>query len=325
MSYHLHVKKQLTKIFYFKMGPSKGKNCLCIILGKTGKTKEQKNLMLPQKILVIIKKIFPLFCSDTGTIDFCLTKTLNISIMQIHIEEGYNDISKLAANRAVELLQNAKSPLVCVASGDSPKGMYKELAHLKSSLLCIKDWNYISLDEWVGMDETTEGSCSFHLSNDLFKPLQLSAEKICCFNGKAENLQKECDRIERFIASHGGIEIAIVGIGTNGHIAMNEPGTSPLLKTHISVIANETQEAGQKYFNHPQVLTHGITVGLATLMEAKHIFLIASGGKKANIIKQLLTAEKSAHLPCTMLRDHPGFHVFLDQEAAALIPHQLTV
>ncbi|MDB5229812.1 MAG: glucosamine/galactosamine-6-phosphateisomerase [Chitinophagaceae bacterium] len=243
--------------------------------------------------------------------------------MQIWISQHKDEVSEKAAKKIVELLQPASSPLICIASGDSPKGIYKEFASLKKSVPAIMNWNYVGLDEWVGMNETTEGSCSFHLMNDLINPLEIKKEKLCLFNGSAENLEKECDRIENFISEHNGIDVAIVGLGLNGHIAMNDPGTSRLLRSHVSVIAKQTQETGQKYFTTPRPLTHGITIGLATLMEARFIILIALGSKKAGAVKQMLTAEKSEQVPSTLIRGHPGLTIYLDEEAAAFIPNEL--
>ena len=124
------------------------------------------------------------------------------------------------------------------------------------------------------------------------------------------------------LMQHGGIDIAIVGLGMNGHIGMNEPGTSPSLYAHVADIDAITQEVGQKYFKKEQQLTHGLTLGIASLMDAKNIVLLVSGNKKAAIVHKVLEGEISEELPASLLRNHKNFHVYLDAEAASLFQNK---
>ncbi len=240
--------------------------------------------------------------------------------MKILIDDTYEAMSKRVANDVINIMRTAPKPLFCAASGDSPKGLYKELAHQNNaSSIDISNWYFLGLDEWIGLDANDEGSCRYMLNKDLFHPLHVKDEMICCFNGKTTDTTKECDRIETFIQQHNGIDVAILGLGMNGHIGLNEPGTSLSLRSHISDIAETTKTVGQKYFSKPQTLTKGITLGLATLMDAKHLFLIVSGEKKASILKQALQHEATEAIPATLIRDHPGFVVYADKDAAKLL------
>ena len=151
-----------------------------------------------------------------------------------------------------------------------------------------------------------EGSCRYHLDQQLFHPLKVDAERICFFDGKANDPEKECQRIEEFISKENGIDVSILGLGMNGHIGMNEPNTSTTSRTHVAELDPITQQTGQKYFKKEQALTGGITLGIATLMDSKNIMLLVSGGHKAAITKQILEAEISEKLPATLLRNHPG-------------------
>mgnify|MGYP001799336298 CR=1 FL=1 len=138
---------------------------------------------------------------------------------------------------------------MCTASGDSPKGLYKALIkQVNENKIDISSWNFVGLDEWLGMNRNDEGSCRFHLNNDLFQPLHVEENKISFFDGRAKDLEKECDRIENSIIKIGGIDVAIVGLGLNGHVGMNEPGTPADLRSHVAEIDRQTQQAGQKYF-----------------------------------------------------------------------------
>ena len=240
--------------------------------------------------------------------------------MKIFIEETYELMCRHALKKIDELTAQSKHPLLCTASGDTPAGIYKQLViDVDQSQIDVSDWLYISLDEWIGMNGNDEGSCRFHLNNQLFIPLKVRDEQISFFDGKAENPISECEKVESFINENGGIDIAIVGIGMNGHVGMNEPGTQQQLRSHVTEIHEETQTVGQKYFKKKQQLTQGITLGLANLLEARNIILLASGPHKAAIIKQVLEGEISDEFPASILRNHPALYIFLDKEAASLL------
>ena len=240
--------------------------------------------------------------------------------MEIFVADTYQEISKQAADQLIQAMRLLKYPLLCPASGDSPAGLYKELVdRFNRDQLDISDWHFVGLDEWAGMNGNDEGSCRFHLDNQLFNPLQVKKERICFFDGRAKDLESECEKTENFIAEHGGIHVAILGLGTNGHIAMNEPGTSPALRSHVAAIDPVTQQAGQKYFKEPKQISHGITLGPATLMAARHIIVIANGSHKAEIVKRIINEEISEELPASLLCKHPSFKIYLDAEAAQLI------
>ncbi len=239
--------------------------------------------------------------------------------MQIMVSDTYEIMSKLCVDDLLSKIENIKEPLICTASGDTPKGMYKELVRrVHQDNIDISNWHFIGLDEWEGMDGNDEGSCRHHLNNDLFSPLNIAEEKIIFFDGRAKNLQAQCDGIEDYINLMGGIDVAVIGLGMNGHIGMNEPGTPLLLYSHIADIDEMTQQVGQKYFTAEKKLTRGLTLGIETLHEAHHIMLLANGRKKADIVLKVLGTESTTELPATLITDHKSICVYLDKEAAAL-------
>ncbi len=240
--------------------------------------------------------------------------------MEIIIADTYEALSKKAAHDLLHLLQPLQQPLICTASGDTPAGLYRNLVQqYGQQQFDPSQWRFVGLDEWSGMNGTTEGSCRYYVDQQLFNPLEVEAQHICFFDGTAENLEAECSRVEAFIQAQGGIEVAILGLGLNGHVGMNEPGTSPFLHSHIAALDPETQQVGQKYFKQPQQLSEGITLGLATLLEARHIFLLVSGRRKAEIVKKVIEENPTENIPATLLRDHPDFRLYLDAEAAHLL------
>ena len=240
--------------------------------------------------------------------------------MNNKIAATYDALSKQAANDLWSLIGSIKHPLVCLASGDSPSGLYKELVErTKHEEIDPSDWFFIGLDEWGGMNGSDEGSCRYHLDHQFFGPLEIKKERICFFDGKSIDPEAECRRIENFIQQHGGIDVAILGLGMNGHVGMNEPGTSASLRSHLAHLDPLTQQVGQKYFSQPVKLSHGLTLGMVTLKEAKHIMLIVNGEHKASIVKKVLEGEISEQIPGSLLRDHPGSIIYLDKAAAQLI------
>jgi glucosamine-6-phosphate isomerase len=240
--------------------------------------------------------------------------------MKIIIQPNYQDLSTAAANKVVAIMQESSNPLCCIASGDSPKGLYQELVrqHEKENL-DISHWHFVGLDEWLGMNATDEGSCVHMLENELVKPLGLLPNQFCLFDGRTQNPIEECSRVEQFIQQYHGMDIAILGLGLNGHLGLNEPGTSFTARAHVSEISPSTQSVGQKYFSSETNLTKGITLGLGSLMEAKNILLVVSGEKKASIIKRVIEGEIHPDVPASILQKHPSCYVFLDKAAAQLL------
>lgn len=238
--------------------------------------------------------------------------------MQINISKDYESLSEKATKAITEIMSNQQNPLICVASGDSPSGIYKKMVdRVNKNELTIDHWHFLGLDEWVGLNGADEGSCRWHLNRELFTPLNINEESICFFDGASEELEQECSNTESYIQKQGGIEIAILGLGMNGHVGMNEPNTPISSRSHIIELEPLTISVGQKYFNKPQPLIKGITLGIATLLEAKHILLVVSGAKKAAIVKQVIEGPISESIPASLFKNHPNCTTYLDEAAAS--------
>lgn len=243
--------------------------------------------------------------------------------MKILVHSSYESLSRQAARETIDAMRGRPGSLLCVASGDSPAGLYKEMIEIiRKENPDISSWNFIGLDEWIPMNENDEGSCRYWLDRQLFNPLGIENKAICFFNGGSEDPAGECDRAEIFIKEKGGIDMAILGLGLNGHIGMNEPGTPENSRAHVAKLDTLTKQTAQKYFSQVQELEEGLTLGLATLMESRHIQLIVSGKHKASIVKKIVEEETSTALPGSLLRKHPSCTLHLDKEAASLL--QLT-
>ena len=229
----------------------------------------------------------------------------------------YATLSRATADLIAEYICAKKNSIVCLASGHTPRGVFQCLVDdVKSNRLDISKSIFVSLDEWVGIAASQKGSCREMMDEDFFNPLQIPSSQIKFFDGLSDDLAKEVKNMNTFIASHGGLDIMLVGIGTNGHIAMNEPGTSFNIDAHISTLAEETKIVGQKYFPGSTKLDKGITLGLKHFREAKLPILIANGEKKAAIMKQTLSSPALESVPSSIVHLIPQGYVMMDELAA---------
>jgi glucosamine-6-phosphate isomerase len=233
----------------------------------------------------------------------------------------YQSLSRATADLIKDYIQKKPKSFVCLASGHTPVGVFKELiGDVQAGSLDISQCTFLSLDEWVGIDPNDSGSCMAMLRKDFFNPLNIPDNQIEFFHVLAPDLEQECDRINNLIEKNEGLDIMLVGVGTNGHIGMNEPGTSFWSYAHIGELAEETKAVGQKYFSKKTELSKGMTLGLCHLQEAKLPMVMASGEKKASIIQKAFTEpQPTEDIPLTICQIIEQGYVMLDAEAAKLI------
>ncbi|MEO8471190.1 MAG: glucosamine-6-phosphate deaminase [Chryseolinea sp.] len=237
--------------------------------------------------------------------------------MNLRIFEDYSHLSRATADLILSYLKAKPTALVCLASGHTPRGVFEYLVDdVKNNRLDLSQCTFVSLDEWVGIPPSQKGSCRAMMDEDFFWPLGMEESQIVFFDGMGDDPESEAFRINNVIAKHGGLDIMLVGVGTNGHIAMNEPGTSFDREAHVSELAEETKTVGQKYFSGNTVLSNGITLGLKHFQDSKLPILMANGLKKTNIIKKLLTSSATESLPASIVHNIPGAFVMIDREAA---------
>jgi glucosamine-6-phosphate isomerase len=243
--------------------------------------------------------------------------------MQVNILQNYREMSQNVAQIMIDYVKKKPEAIICIASGDTPLGLCKMLVDAQNKKeIDFKEVTFVGLDEWVGMGSMDEGSCQYFLRTELFKPLKIRPKQIIQFDAKAADIERECDRINNYIANKGGLDIMVVGVGLNGHIGLNEPGTSFDTFAHVSHLADSTITVGQKYFNRPTPLSKGITLGLKHLSNSILPILIASGEKKSQIIKQSLQCEISENIPASIFQTIDQSLVFLDEDAAKLLSSQ---
>jgi glucosamine-6-phosphate isomerase len=240
--------------------------------------------------------------------------------MLTHLQfPNYEALSEHTASILVNALINDPELVLCMASGHTPA----RTAELLVEKIVQQDVNhsaftFIGLDEWVGLPPANEGSCRYFFEQKIFQPLQLPSSQWHLFDGMATDLQEECLKMDGIIA-HKGIDIAVVGIGMNGHIGFNEPGTPFDLKCHVADLDSVTTNVGQKYFKEPTSLAKGITIGFHHLLNAKQLVLIADGERKAQVLQKALEGDINPAFPASIIRLHPNATVITDFAAASLI------
>ena len=245
--------------------------------------------------------------------------------MEIKVYSDYHTLSENAANEIIELVKRKPSAALCFASGDTPRIAYRLLAKkAKEQGVDVSQVSFFGLDEWVGIPPGNEGSCHYFFQTELFDNLDFTPSRVYLFNALADDLTSECTRMDTAIEDAGGIDLAIVGIGMNGHIGFNEPGVSFLNSSHVVDLDKMTTTVGQKYFKESTELNKGITLGLKHLVESKRVLLMANGEKKARIIKAALQGQVHALVPASIVQTLPHAVVMLDKEAASLLENNAT-
>ena len=199
--------------------------------------------------------------------------------------------------------------------------MYKELiAKCENKELDFSKCTSINLDEYIGLNPEHEQSYRNFMNTNLFNHINIDKTKTFVPNGLAKNLEEECKNYDNKIEELGGIDVQLLGIGNNGHIAFNEPGDELSAGTHIISLTESTIEANARFFDSiDEVPRKALTMGLGGIMKAKKIILIASGEGKAEAIKGLFSGKITTDNPATMLQMHRDVVVVVDEAAAKLI------
>jgi glucosamine-6-phosphate deaminase len=206
-----------------------------------------------------------------------------------------------------------------VATGSSPLPLYRELAARPPRR--IDEVEFFALDEYLGLPAGHPQSYRSFLERELMRPLGLDPARLHVLDGTAADGERECAGFERTMAAAGGVDLQILGIGSNGHIGFNEPGSSPLSRTRVAALSARTRTDNARFFagTADEVPTHCLTQGLATILEARRIVLVASGRQKAEAIAHAVDGPLDTAVPASLLRDHPDVTLVLDREAASML------
>ena len=237
--------------------------------------------------------------------------------MKIIIDSEEN-IARRAAQRYVELLKEKPDAVVGGATGSTPLGLYAELARLcKEGEISFKNAKSYNLDEYVGLSGEHDQSYRYFMNHNLFEHIDIDLANTHVPDGINTAIAAEYDKE---IEAAGGIDLQLLGIGVDGHIGFNEPGTPLDSVTHVVELTENTREVNSRFFaSIDEVPTHAVTMGIKTVMNARSIILLALGKSKAEICKAFIEGPITTEVPASILQLHPNCEVYLDYEAAALL------
>ncbi len=226
---------------------------------------------------------------------------------------NYEEMSKKAAELVAAQVTLKPDCVLGLATGSTPIGMYKNLVDMNLDFSNVTTFN---LDEYYPIKQSNSQSYHYFMTENLYSKVNLKPENIFIPNGEVADPAAECIRYEKELAARGGLDMQILGIGQNGHIGFNEPAAALDAFTHMTDLTDNTIEANSRFFNSKdEVPTKALTMGIATIMKAKKIVLLANGESKAYAIKALLGNVIDPQIPATILAAHNDVTVIADGAA----------
>ncbi|MGE5576468.1 MAG: glucosamine-6-phosphate deaminase [Syntrophothermus sp.] len=250
--------------------------------------------------------------------------------MQIIVAEDYDELSRRAAETVAAQIREKPDTVLGLATGGTPLGMYRELRRLyQEGKLDFSRTRTFNLDEYIGLAADHPESYHFYMWENFFRHVNLPADQTHIPDGAATDLAAECRRYEEMIQAAGWIDLQILGIGANGHIGFNEPGTEFGAVTHVLRLDPRTIKANARFFGSEDLVPRqAISMGIKTIMKSRRIILLASGTDKAEAITRTVNGPVTVDMPASILQLHPNVTLLVDKAAAALLKldgGQLTV
>ncbi|NEU30865.1 glucosamine-6-phosphate deaminase [bacterium LRH843] len=241
--------------------------------------------------------------------------------MKIYIENNYEQMSLRAADIVLEQLKKNPASTLGLATGDTVLGLYNKLIlEYEANRISFKDVKSVNLDEYIGLSPEDSNSYNYYMSENFFRHINIDVNHTFVPNGMAANQQVECEKYEKNIETLGGIDLQVLGIGVNGHIGFNEPGTPVDSMTHVVELGESTRQSNARFFPALEdVPTHAVTMGIKTIMRSKQIILLASGKNKAEAIQRLVEGKVDPESPASILQLHPNASIIVDQDAGSLL------
>ncbi len=228
------------------------------------------------------------------------------------------EIAEKVARQYVKLLRQKPDAVLGLATGSTPLKLYKQLAEFCSEgKISFKRVRSFNLDEYIGLDEKHEQSYRYFMNRNFFDEVDIDPANTHVPSGMDT---KNCESYDDEIIAAGGIDLQLLGIGVDGHIGFNEPGTSFESRTHVVELEESTRLVNSRFFSSiDEVPTHAVTMGIKTVMNARRIILMATGESKAKIVKAFIEGPVCEEVPASVLRLHPRVTVYLDEKASSLL------
>ncbi|WP_085993128.1 glucosamine-6-phosphate deaminase [Oceanobacillus senegalensis] len=237
--------------------------------------------------------------------------------MKIIKVKDYDELSEKACRFIIDKVAQIEKPVLGLATGSTPEGLYQRLVEKnRQDEVSFKDLSTFNLDEYVGLAKSHPNSYYHYMYEKLFKHIDISMDQVHIPSGDVANLEEECMEYEKQIRSVGQIDVQVLGLGVNGHIGFNEPGTPLSSLTHVVDLDSSTRKANARFFDSiDEVPEKAITMGIETIMESREILLLVSGESKAKAVTRLLNGEVSSEFPASILQKHKHVTMIADEEA----------
>ncbi|MCL1820550.1 MAG: glucosamine-6-phosphate deaminase [Oscillospiraceae bacterium] len=232
--------------------------------------------------------------------------------------KDYNEVSRLGAFMFAQQIWSKPDSVLGFATGGTPVGMYRYLVDMyKDGMVDFSAVTTFNLDEYYPMSKSHKQSYDYFMWDNLFSHINVKRENVFLPNGGAADAQKACDEYEHKLTLHGGVDLQLLGIGNNGHIAFNEPCDELHVKTHVIELTEDTIEANARFFDsRDDVPRKALTMGLGSIMKARRIVMLITGKAKTPVVKQMFSGMITPQIPASLLQLHPDVTVVLDTEAA---------
>lgn len=233
--------------------------------------------------------------------------------------KSYDEVSRLGAYIYAEQIWRKHNSVLGFATGGTPEGMYKYLVSMcKDGMVDFSGVTSFNLDEYYPMSKSHEQSYDYFMWHNLFSHINIKRENINLPNGGAADPQKACDEYENRIKMSGGIDLQLLGIGNNGHIAFNEPSETLHVRTHVTELTEDTIAANARFFESADdVPRKALTMGVGSIMKARRILMLITGKSKAPVVKQMFSGLIAPQIPASLLQLHNDVVVLLDEAAAS--------
>jgi glucosamine-6-phosphate deaminase len=239
--------------------------------------------------------------------------------MEVIICKTYEAMSRAAAQAVADVMNSKPNAVLGLATGSTPLALYKELARMhREEGLDFSRVTTFNLDEYVGLKAHHEQSYHYFMHENFFKHINVSPQNTNVPSGTTSNYRAFCDWYEQRILDAGGIDVQILGIGSDGHIAFNEPGSSLSSRTRLKTLAKQTIDDNARFFaSRDEVPIYAITMGVGTILEARKLVMVANGPKKADAIAEAIEGPVSSMITASALQLHPDAMVYVDEPAAS--------
>lgn len=240
--------------------------------------------------------------------------------MQLRIFASAGEAAASLAEEVVEEVRRRPTLVLGLPTGRTPIGFYRELVRrVRAPAVDLTRITTFNLDEFLGVGPQEAGSYRRYMERHLFEPLGLPRGHVHFLDGSAPDPERECERYEQAIDAAGGIDLQILGIGTNGHIGFNEPGEWLEVCTHRVVLRPETRRANAGLFggDSDRVPREALSMGVGTILRARKIVLLATGREKAWAVERLVRGPLTTTVPASLLQLHDGVGVLVDRAAAS--------